>query len=88
MYPESGERGHYSHAAIWVVLAFAELGMGDKAGELFHMLNPVNHARTDIEYSRYKVEPYVIAADIYAAGRQSGRAAGHGIRDRQAGFTR
>lgn len=65
--------GHYSHAAIWVVLAFAGLGLGDKAGELFHMLNPVNHARTDIEYSRYKVEPYVIAADIYAAGPQSGR---------------
>jgi cyclic beta-1,2-glucan synthetase len=47
--------------------------MGDKAGELFHMINPVNHARTDIEYSRYKVEPYVIAADIYADDRQAGR---------------
>ncbi|MGE5613359.1 MAG: GH36-type glycosyl hydrolase domain-containing protein [Bacillota bacterium] len=65
--------GHYSHAAIWVVLAFAKLGMGDKAGELFHMLNPVNHARTDIEYSRYKVEPYVIAADIYADDQHAGR---------------
>jgi cyclic beta-1,2-glucan synthetase len=65
--------GQYSHAAIWVALAFAELGMGDKAGELFHMINPVNHARTDIEYLKYKVEPYVIAADIYADERQAGR---------------
>lgn len=65
--------GQYTHAATWVVLAFAKLGMGNKAGELFHMLNPINHTRTDIEYSRYKTEPYVIAADVYAVHPHMGR---------------
>jgi cellobiose phosphorylase len=65
--------GQYTHAATWTVLAFAKLGMGDKAGELFHMLNPINHTRTDIEYSRYKTEPYVIAADVYAVHPHMGR---------------
>ena len=65
--------GQYTHAAAWVVLAFAKLGMGDKASELFHMLNPVNHTRTSIEYSRYKVEPYVMAADVYAVHPHTGR---------------
>ena len=65
--------GQYTHAATWVVLAFAKLGMGDKAIELFHMLNPINHTRTDIEYSRYKTEPYVIAADVYAVHPHMGR---------------
>lgn len=65
--------GQYTHAAIWSVLAFAKLGMGDKACELFHMLNPVNHTRTSIEYSRYKCEPYVIAADVYAVHPHTGR---------------
>ncbi len=65
--------GQYTHAAIWTVLAFAKLGMGDKACELFHMLNPVNHTRTSIEYSRYKCEPYVLAADVYAVHPHTGR---------------
>lgn len=65
--------GQYTHAATWVVLAFAKLGMGDKAGELFHMLNPVNHTRTSIEYSRYKGEPYVLAADVYGEHPYTGR---------------
>lgn len=65
--------GQYTHAATWVVLAFAKLGMGDRAGELFHMLNPVNHTRTSIEYSRYKSEPYVIAADVYGEHPYTGR---------------
>ena len=65
--------GQYTHAATWVVLAFALLGLGDKAGELFHMLNPVNHTRTSIEYSRYKGEPYVIAADVYGEHPYTGR---------------
>ncbi len=65
--------GQYTHAAAWAVLAFAELGMGDKAGELFHMLNPVNHTRTYMEYIRYKVEPYVMAADVYTVQPQTGR---------------
>jgi cellobiose phosphorylase len=65
--------GQYTHAAVWVVLAFAKLGMGDKAGELFHMLNPVNHTRSHMEYIRYKVEPYVMAADVYTVQPQTGR---------------
>ncbi|HPV00934.1 MAG TPA: glucoamylase family protein [Clostridiales bacterium] len=65
--------GQYTHAAVWVVMAFARLGLGNKAGEIFHMLNPINHTRTAIEYSRYKTEPYVIAADVYAASPHVGR---------------
>ena len=58
--------GQYTHAAIWSVLAFAALGDGDKAGELFSILNPINHASTRAGVHRYKVEPYVMAADVYA----------------------
>jgi cyclic beta-1,2-glucan synthetase len=65
--------GQYTHAATWVVLAFTRLGMGDKACEIFHMLNPINHTRTDFEYSRYKTEPYVMAADVYAVSPNAGR---------------
>ncbi|MGE4282671.1 MAG: glucoamylase family protein [Clostridia bacterium] len=65
--------GQYTHAAIWVVLAFAKMGQGDKAWELFNMINPVNHARTPIEAARYKVEPYVMAADVYAVDPHIGR---------------
>ncbi len=65
--------GQYTHAAAWVVLAFTKLGMGDKASEIFHMLNPINHTRTDFEYSRYKTEPYVMSADVYAVSPHAGR---------------
>src|SRR5437870_5040656 len=58
--------GQYTHAAIWSVIAFAALDEGDKAGELFAILNPINHASTRAGLHRYKVEPYVAAADIYA----------------------
>ena len=65
--------GQYTHAAIWSVIAFAALGEGDKAGELFSLLNPINHANTRAGVSRYKVEPYVVAADIYAEPPHVGR---------------
>jgi cyclic beta-1,2-glucan synthetase len=65
--------GQYTHAALWSVMAFARLGEGDKAAELFSLLNPINHARTRAEAHRYKVEPYVVAADIYAATGHVGR---------------
>lgn len=65
--------GQYTHGAIWAVIAFALLGEGDKAARLFAQLNPINHARTRAELRRYKVEPYVIAADIYAAPAHLGR---------------
>ncbi len=65
--------GQYTHAAIWSVLAFAALGEGDKAGELFALLNPINHASTRAGIHRYKVEPYVVAGDIYAETPHVGR---------------
>jgi len=65
--------GQYTHGAIWSVLAFAALGEGDKAGELFSILNPINHASTRAGVQRYKVEPYVMAADVYAEPPHVGR---------------
>ncbi|HVO22516.1 MAG TPA: glucoamylase family protein [Candidatus Margulisiibacteriota bacterium] len=65
--------GQYTHAAIWSVIAFTMLGDGDKAGELFSMLNPINHASTRAAVHRYKVEPYVVSADVYSAPPHVGR---------------
>jgi cyclic beta-1,2-glucan synthetase len=65
--------GQYTHGAIWSVIAFAALDEGDKAGELFAILNPINHASTRAGLHRYKVEPYVAAADIYAEIPHVGR---------------
>ena len=65
--------GQYTHGAIWTALAYAELGDGDKAGELFSILNPINHASTRAGVQRYKVEPYVMAADIYGEVQHVGR---------------
>ena len=65
--------GQYTHAALWSVMAFAGLGEGDKAAALFWILNPINHARTRKDMHRYRVEPYVVAADIYAAPGHVGR---------------
>jgi cellobiose phosphorylase len=65
--------GQYSHAAIWSAWAFAELGQGERAMQLFQMLNPVSHTATPGQLERYKVEPYVIVADIYSAPAQAGR---------------
>jgi cyclic beta-1,2-glucan synthetase len=63
----------YTHAAVWGVLARAMAGDGEGALELFQMLNPLNHARTAAEVATYKVEPYVVAADVYTAEGQRGR---------------
>ncbi len=65
--------GQYTHAAIWSVMAFAMLGDGDKAAELFAILNPINHASTPARMARYKVEPYVVAGDVYAEPPHVGR---------------
>ncbi len=65
--------GQYTHGAIWSVIAFAMLGDGDKAAELFSLLNPINHASTRVAIHRYKVEPYVIAADVYSTHPHIGR---------------
>ncbi len=65
--------GQYTHAAIWAVMAFAALGNGDKANELFSILNPINRASTRAGVHRYKVEPYVAVADVYAEYPHVGR---------------
>ncbi|MBF0575130.1 GH36-type glycosyl hydrolase domain-containing protein [Dysgonomonas sp. GY617] len=65
--------GQYTHGAIWTVLAFALMGETEKAWELFGLLNPVNHGDTAENIATYKVEPYVIAADVYAAEGHLGR---------------
>jgi cyclic beta-1,2-glucan synthetase len=65
--------GQYTHAALWAVMAVSRLGSGDEAVELFHLLNPINHTRTPADVGRYKVEPYVVAADVYAHPMHAGR---------------
>jgi len=65
--------GQYTHGATWAIMAYASLGEGDKASELFQMLSPIHHARTEHEVNRYKVEPYVVAADVYASHPHIGR---------------
>ena len=65
--------GQYTHAAMWSVFAFAALKEGDKAASLLSMLNPINHSRTRAQAQSYKVEPYVIAADIYSESPHVGR---------------
>ena len=65
--------GQYTHAALWTVIAFALLGDGDRAGELFGLLNPINHASTRAGLHKYKVEPYVAAGDVYAVPPHTGR---------------
>jgi cyclic beta-1,2-glucan synthetase len=65
--------GQYTHAVAWTIIALARLGMGDEAMELFHMINPVNHMRTPGDAERYRVEPYAIAADVYAHPMHVGR---------------
>jgi len=65
--------GQYTHAATWVVLAAALQGRGRRAVELFDLLNPVNHATDPDSVARYKVEPYVVAADIYGRAPHTGR---------------
>lgn len=65
--------GQYTHAAIWAAMAFARLGDSQRAWEFFSMINPVNHARSTEETAIYKVEPYVVAADVYALPPHTGR---------------
>ncbi|MGD0061207.1 MAG: glucoamylase family protein [Verrucomicrobiia bacterium] len=65
--------GQYTHGAIWAVMAFAELGETERAWELFSLLNPIRHTSVLTEVNRYRVEPYVIVADIYAGGSHTGR---------------
>lgn len=65
--------GQYTHGAIWSAMAFAKMGDSDRAWELFSLLNPVNHGGTPESIATYKIEPYVIAADVYAVAPHTGR---------------
>ncbi len=65
--------GQYTHAAIWTAMAFAVMGETEKAWELFSLLNPIRHAIDPAGVERYKIEPYVVAADIYSVAPNIGR---------------
>ncbi len=65
--------GQYTHAAIWTAMAFARLGETERAWELARMINPVLHGGTPEGSARYKVEPYVVTADVYAVPPHVGR---------------
>jgi len=65
--------GQYTHGAIWTAMAFAALGNSRRAWELLEMINPVNHGKSPEEIETYKVEPYVVAADVYAVSPHIGR---------------
>ena len=65
--------GQYTHAGIWTAMAFALMGENDRAWELFALLNPIHHGGTPKQIATYKVEPYVVAADVYAVAPHTGR---------------
>ena len=65
--------GQYTHAAIWTMIAYSMLGDGERAGELFALLNPINHSATRAGLHKYKVEPYVAVGDVYAVPPHNGR---------------
>ncbi len=65
--------GQYTHAALWVAMAFARMGNAERAVEVLQMLNPIEHARTPSDNDVYRTEPYAVAADVYSLESQSGR---------------
>jgi cellobiose phosphorylase len=65
--------GQYTHAAIWTVMAFAKMGDVERAWELMRMINPVSHGSDAERVATYKVEPYVVTADVYAVSPHVGR---------------
>ena len=65
--------GQYTHGAIWTVMAFALLGETERAWELFSLINPIHHGSTPGKIATYKVEPYVVAADVYSLAPHTGR---------------
>jgi cellobiose phosphorylase len=65
--------GQYTHGAIWAAMAFAKLGDSRRAWELLAMINPLNHTMSPEAVETYKVEPYVVAADVYALSPHTGR---------------
>ena len=78
--------GQYTHGAIWAIIAEALLGFGGKSTEYFRLINPIEHTKTKEAAKKYKVEPYVLAADIYASRNPiPEKEAGHGIQAQVAG---
>ena len=65
--------GQYTHAAIWAIIAETLLKNGEKALDLYKMINPIEHSKNKASANQYKVEPYVIPADVYGAGNLAGR---------------
>ena len=65
--------GQYTHAAIWFIIAEAMLGFGDKAVEFIQMINPIEHAKNKEEAKKFKLEPYIIPADVYSSKDLAGR---------------
>lgn len=65
--------GQYTHAAIWTAMAFAELGDSERAWELLNLINPINHGSNPQSIANYRVEPYVVAADVYGVTPHIGR---------------
>jgi cyclic beta-1,2-glucan synthetase len=65
--------GQYTHAAVWMIMAFAKLGNNERVWELLNMINPLNHGKTAEDIAIYKVEPYVLAADVYSREPHAGR---------------
>jgi cyclic beta-1,2-glucan synthetase len=65
--------GQYTHAAIWLTMAFAKMGNRERAWELIQMINPINHGSNKEDMETYRVEPYVIAADVYGVAQHKGR---------------
>jgi len=65
--------GQYTHAAAWVIIAYAMMGEGAKAHELFQLVNPILHSTTREKSAHYKIEPYVVAGDVYSQKQHPGR---------------
>jgi len=65
--------GQYTHAAVWAVMAFAQAGDSQRAWELFNFINPVRHGDSEAAIRRYKIEPYVVAGDVYTNIQHAGR---------------
>jgi cyclic beta-1,2-glucan synthetase len=65
--------GQYTHAAVWTAMAFAAVGDAARAWELFDLINPLHHGNTEAAIAVYKVEPYVVAADVYTNPQYAGR---------------
>jgi len=65
--------GQYTHAAVWTAMAFAAAGDTERAWELFGLVNPLHHGNSEAAIAVYKVEPYVVAADVYTNPQHAGR---------------